>query len=231
MFFSDHRSTENPRQFLESIEASFIAFPGISEAEKCLRFYNLCRLGSDAEEWYETLQECNSDTTTWAQLVAEFCYKWRWSFPRDTHDNPIYSTKPTYLKNTVGIAITTSATATIPAPTNPATTAIHETTTTIPVTNTTADPAHETATTQGLLNYVTDAQCVTAATASVQVQTEAKWAPTATPMPSRAQQQTELTTTTTNLNTANEQQDDEEPGVEREKGREGRTERGEGVTE
>ena len=144
MFFGDHRSTENPRQFLESIEASFFAFPGISEAEKCLRFYNLCRSGSDTEEWYETLQECNSDTTTWAQLVAEFRYRWQWSFPRDAHGNPIYSTKPTYLENTTGIAITTSATATIPAPTNPATSAVHETTTTPQPLDQTADVLHVT---------------------------------------------------------------------------------------
>jgi hypothetical protein len=116
MFFGDNRSSENPRQFLESIEASFAAFSGISEAKKCLRLYNLCRSGSDAEEWYKTLQECNSDTTTWAQLVAEFRYKWKWSFPRDANGNPIYSKKPTYL---AGTSTTISATTTIPAQTQP----------------------------------------------------------------------------------------------------------------
>jgi hypothetical protein len=145
MFFGDNRSSENPCQFLESIEASFAAFSGISEAEKCLRLYNLCRSGSDAEEWYETLQECNSDTITWARLVAEFRYKWQWSFPRDAHGNPIYSTKPTYLKNSAGTSITISDTTTIPAPTNPAT-ATHETTTTPQLLNRTADIPHVTVT-------------------------------------------------------------------------------------
>ncbi|KIM89566.1 hypothetical protein PILCRDRAFT_84575 [Piloderma croceum F 1598] len=132
MFFGDHQSTENPHQFLESIEASFVAFPGISEAEKCLQFYNLCRSGSDAEEWYKTLQECNSDTTTWAQLVAEFRYRWQHSFPCDALGNLIYSTKPTHLENTARTSITISATTTIPAPTNPAATTIYETMTTTP---------------------------------------------------------------------------------------------------
>jgi len=151
MFFGDHRSTENPRQFLESIKASFIAFPGISKVEKCLQFYNLCRLGSDTEEWYETLQECDSDTTTWAQLVAKFRYKWKWSFPHDTHGNLIYSSKPTYLKKTMRTPITIPAITTIPAPTATAT---------ISMTNTAANTIHETTTTPQPLNQTADTQHV-----------------------------------------------------------------------
>jgi hypothetical protein len=103
------------------------------------------------EEWYETLQECNSDTTTWAQLVAEFRYRWQWSFPRNADSNPIYSTKPIYLENTARISITISATTTIPAPTKTAAPAIYKTTTTPQRLNCVANTRHVIATSTPIL--------------------------------------------------------------------------------
>ena len=150
IFLSDPNSTENLLQFLESIEVSFVALLGISEVGKCLQFYNLCRLGSDAKEWYETLQECNSDTN----IINDNGHS------HAIHSNSIFSTKPTYLKNTVGMIITKPATTTIPTPTM---TTIHDTATaTISMTNTAASAIHEITTTSQPLNQMADAQHITA---------------------------------------------------------------------
>jgi hypothetical protein len=58
-------------------ETALSQLPHLSESEKCKWFYNHCKSDSDAEDWYENLEN-NSPAVvaSWSTLVLHFQVKW-----------------------------------------------------------------------------------------------------------------------------------------------------------
>ena len=77
LFHSDGWHSENPSDFLQLLEDSFSMIPGISDSNKCCRFYLNCKADLDAEYWYEEL-ESNSPIilTSWPTFTKHFHMKW-----------------------------------------------------------------------------------------------------------------------------------------------------------
>jgi hypothetical protein len=177
MFFGDHRMTEDPREFLESLEDSFIGLPADSEAAKLRRFYRGCKSGADAEEWYDTLTK-NSVITTWFELVAQFHIQWQYAFSREE------------------ILAHTS----IPAPTNTAADAIHETVIT-PEQHDRAAAPHVTAMSTPAPAQIEVEQTLPPRHCHIPAQLETEPVNIATPTPAQAQLTVEPTTTATDTST------------------------------
>lgn len=74
MFHGDGRANESPSDFLKLIQASFNNKPGITDEQKCERFFLHCKSDSDAEEWYEGLNQ--GVIMDWSKLVKEFRVHW-----------------------------------------------------------------------------------------------------------------------------------------------------------
>ena len=143
LFHGDGRHSKNPSNFLQSLEDSSANIPGISDSDKCQRFYLKCKADFDAEYWYEEL-ESNSPMvlTSWPTFVKHFRVRWLGASSSSLLEpEPIISKKPdtatlivrettTTTATNVNSAITT--TTTIPTPTNTAALTIYETTTTTP---------------------------------------------------------------------------------------------------
>jgi hypothetical protein len=141
LFHGDGWHSENPSNFLQSLEDSSANIPGISDSDKCQRFYLKCKADFDAEYWYEEL-ESNSPMvlTSWPTFVNHFCVRWLGaplslllepepviSKKPDTA-TPIATETPTTIVTNANTAITT--TTAIPAPTSTAMLTVYKTTTT-----------------------------------------------------------------------------------------------------
>jgi hypothetical protein len=141
LFHGDGRHSENPSNFLQSLKDSSANIPGISDSDKCQRFYLKCKADFDAEYWYEEL-ESNSPMvlTSWPTFVKHFHVRWLGASPSSLlKPEPIISKKldtatpitcktttTTVMNANTGITTTT----TIPAPTSTAALAVYKTTTT-----------------------------------------------------------------------------------------------------
>ncbi|HEY4060541.1 MAG TPA: hypothetical protein VGM30_01505, partial [Puia sp.] len=77
MFYGDLRAADKPRTFLRFIKAEIADQPELSESRKCKIFYNYCRSGYDAENWYEDLEEKSPTVLAlWPTFVKHFHMKW-----------------------------------------------------------------------------------------------------------------------------------------------------------
>ena len=74
MFYGDGRADENPYDFLKLLQTSFGNTPGITDKDKCERFYLNCKSDFDAEEWYDALPAVTK--TTWSALATAFRIRW-----------------------------------------------------------------------------------------------------------------------------------------------------------
>jgi len=134
MFWGDFRKGDNPRTFLRGFEDDLAELPHLSETEKCYRFYNYCRSGSDAEYWYEELERNSPKVlTSWFTLANHFRVKWLNASPNLLLEIP--KIEPVTIPvpdaaTTVSCETTTTTTTTtaIPAPANTAAPATYETT-------------------------------------------------------------------------------------------------------
>jgi hypothetical protein len=201
LFHGDGRHSENPSNFLQSLEDSSANIPGISDSDKCQRFYLKCKADFDAEYWYEEL-ESNSPMvlTSWPTFVNHFRVRWLGaplslllepepviSKKPDTA-TPIATETPTTIVTNANTAITT--TTAIPAPTSTAALTVYKTTTTPERPDRVADARHV----------------------------------IASPMPFPTQVELEATTTTSSMDLNNaittaEQQDNEKRAAGREVGK------------
>ena len=96
LFHGDGWHSENPSNFLQSLEDSAANIPGISDSDKCQRFYLKCKADFDAEYWYEEL-ESNSPMvlTSWPMFVNHFRVRWLRASPSSLLEpDPVISKKP-----------------------------------------------------------------------------------------------------------------------------------------
>ena len=139
LFHGDGRRSENPSNFLQSLEDSSANIPGISDSDKCQRFYLKCKADFDAEHWYEELKS-NSPMvlTSWPTFVNHFRVRWLGApLSLLLEPEPVISKKPDTATPIVRETTTlthantaTTTTTTIPAPANTAALAVYKTTTT-----------------------------------------------------------------------------------------------------
>jgi hypothetical protein len=132
MFYGDHQASDKPRTFLRQFEEDLTELPHLSETEKCYRFYNYCRSGSDAEYWYEELERNSLKVLTcWLTLANHFRVKWLHGSPNlllKSPENERTTVAQPNTATTVSLETTTTTTP-IPAPVNTAAPAIYKTTT------------------------------------------------------------------------------------------------------
>jgi hypothetical protein len=158
-FYGDNRASENPRDFLKSIEALLSQSPNTSDPEKCHYLYLQFKSGFDAEEWYENL-ESNFPTVvaSWSTLVKHFRVKWLGGSPDLLLETP--KSKPvtpvqldvaasvtremntTAIANSNTIITATTTTTAVPKPVNPATPTTLEPTTVVEPLEPVADVRH-----------------------------------------------------------------------------------------
>ena len=96
VFWGDgEQEGENPQDFMNGLELSFMQKTTISEADKIKTFKLKLKAGSAAKEWFTNLPE--TDKATWAQLQVAFEKKW----PERTAPTKTREEKQTELKQAV----------------------------------------------------------------------------------------------------------------------------------
>jgi hypothetical protein len=118
MFYGDYRAGDNARTFLRRFEGDLTDMPQLSETEKCHRFYNYCRSGSDAEYWYEELER-NSPIvlTSWFTLANHFRVKWLRGSPNLLLESPEIK-QITIIQSDTATTVSRDSTSTTPTATD-----------------------------------------------------------------------------------------------------------------
>jgi hypothetical protein len=131
IFYGDYRCSKNPQNFLYDFEEHLTSLPDLTESRKCEHFYLNCRLGFNAEEWYENFEQNSlSVIALWSTLRKHFCVKWLGASSDSLLKIP--EGKPVTMTQLGAATITShemNTTTTIPTPNITTTNAIYKTAT------------------------------------------------------------------------------------------------------
>lgn len=95
MFYGDGHDSENPQDFLKTVEISFNSIVGIDSKAKSARFRRYLRSDNDAEEWFDSLDTATTDD--WDKVVSAFSQRW----PRRQRVKPTKAEEQKKLRDTV----------------------------------------------------------------------------------------------------------------------------------
>lgn len=73
MFYGDYRDSEHPQDFFKQVENTFDNLT-LSATQKCEHFRHNCRLGFDAEEWFDALDP--AEKASWDLFKVAFNVQW-----------------------------------------------------------------------------------------------------------------------------------------------------------
>jgi hypothetical protein len=98
-FYGDYRHSDDPLALLTRLETTLANLPHLSESEKCHRLFLNCKADSDAEDWYENLENNSPEVVaSWSTLVLHFRVKWLGASP-----NVLLETTETKPANVVAV--------------------------------------------------------------------------------------------------------------------------------